>query len=159
MKEDKKQQALNELSQRFAPPFQQITQILQPFAKAMERIKNNLPPQPQLFLTLGKLIGHIGASLYAAKIEAEKEFDELTLDYGLKIPEFVEQYEQRRAGGRATGEQRTKAHNVMRDKVIAKWHELKTTPERNRIGTIANTTGFPSKSTVRRILREAGLIK
>lgn len=154
MNEEEKQQALNELSQRLAQPYQQITQILQPFAKSMERIKNNFPPQP--FLPLGKLIGQIGTSLYAAKIEAEKEFEELTLDDCLKIREFVKQYEQRRAGGRATGEQRTKESQVRHKTVLDKWDELGIMPKRGRAQKIAELTGY-DVTTVRKILRKAGL--
>ncbi|KII27902.1 hypothetical protein NL64_25820 [Pseudomonas fluorescens] len=140
MKEDKKQQALNELSQRLAQSFQQITQP---------------------FLPLGKLIGHIGASLYADYqecLDAERKLENLPMDEYKMIPQLLEQKrEQRKSGGRVTGEQRKQKKEVDHAEVIKMFHTLKTKmSERGIAAKIAELTKL-HPTTVRRILREAGL--
>jgi hypothetical protein len=139
MKEDKKQQVINELSQRLFRPIQQMTQLLQPLAKSF---------------------GHVRSSLYAIYqegLEVERTLEDLPIDDYLKIPQLLKKsLEQRQAGGRVRGGQLKQAAQVRREKVITMWNSLETTPTRDRVGIIVRNTKY-SDSTVRRILREAGL--
>ncbi|MBV7480341.1 hypothetical protein [Pseudomonas sp. PDM31] len=141
MKVDNKQQALNELCLLFAPLSQHITQPFQPLAKSIENVGNSL------------------YVLQQDAFEVERTLDDLPLDDYLKLPELVKQQrELRQAGGRARGAQRKQEAKEQREKIIAKWHSLETTPERYRVGIIAGTEGYPSENTIRRTLRDVGLI-
>ena len=139
MKKDNKQQVINELSLRLSQPIQQMTQLLQPLAKSF---------------------GHVRSSLYAIYqegLEVERTLEDLPIDDYLKIPQLLKQLlERRKAGGRVRGVQLKQAAQGRRNKVITMWNSLETTPTRDRVGIIVRNTEF-SDSSVRRILREAGL--
>ncbi|AXM97789.1 hypothetical protein DVB73_19375 [Pseudomonas plecoglossicida] len=139
VKEDERQQVLNQLSQRLAQPIQQITQQFQPLAKS---------------------IGHIGTSLYANYqecLEVERGLDDLSINEYVMLPQRLKQLrEQRQAGGRERGKQMTQDAEMRREKVIAMWKSLESTAKRDRVGIIVRNTGIP-KSTVWRILSKAGL--
>jgi|CXWL01.2.fsa_nt_gi hypothetical protein len=147
MKEDEKQQALNEIFQRLAQSFQPITERLQQITQPFQQITQLLQP-------LTESMEHI----HAVKTEIVRGLDESTLDELLELLRLQKRlHEQRKLGGRVTGEQRTQASKVDHAEVIKRFHELKKTMSvRGIAGTIARETKL-HPTTVRRILRKAGL--